>query len=300
MKRILLTMAIVLCIIAPASAIIYCFDYVMYKVGGQDSNGLGYNQLIDNITEAPYNYQRIDTFKATDSMKRAYWLSAMQKGDIIFLGTDHVGYATGPFTASGHNIDHYLQIKGQSGVRRPVSEIEQYALHDDLDYFINSHSGNLPDTMSIYRSYQKGAKLVQKDLQAIESIPMDVVFLEKGRPYFVVGEGTCSLWDNPPEPDGVDSCFVYAKWRIGDMPQIWGQLELVDPSIHLSELIEKNTGKTAEYKDTHIYEAVVIGEGKTLKARVYDGGGYSDNHGKLTISVYEAIPNDVIPNETIV
>ena len=139
-------------------------------------------------------------------------------------------------------------------------------------------------------NYQKGALLVGPiSLPAEWTDPQVILFLDQDRPYIIVGEGTCSLWDNPPEPDGVDSCFVYAKWRIGDIPQIWGQMELVDPSIHLSDLIEKNIGKPAEYKPSHIYEAVVIGEGKTLKARVYDGGGYSDNHGELRISVYQAI-----------
>jgi hypothetical protein len=139
-------------------------------------------------------------------------------------------------------------------------------------------------------SYSKGALLVGPiSLQADWTDPQDILFLDQGRPYIVVGEGTCSLWDNPPEPDGVDSCFCYAKWRIGDTPQIWGQLELTDPSVHLSDLIEKNTGKPAEYNPSHIYEAVVIGEGKMLKARVFDGGGYSDNHGELRISVYNAV-----------
>jgi len=139
-------------------------------------------------------------------------------------------------------------------------------------------------------NYHKGSLLVGPiSLPANWTTPQDVLFLDQGRPYIIVGEGTCSLWDNPPEPDGVDSCFVYAKWRIGDIPQIWGQLELVDPSIHLSDLIEKNTGNPAEYNPSHIYEAVVIGEGKTLKARVYDGGGYEDNHGELKISVYQAV-----------
>jgi hypothetical protein len=139
-------------------------------------------------------------------------------------------------------------------------------------------------------SYSKGSLLVGPiSLPANWTDPQDILFLDQGRPYIIVGEGTCSLWDNPPEPDGVDSCFCYAKWRIGDTPQIWGQLELTDPSVHLSDLIEKNTGKPAEYNPSHIYEAVVIGEGKMLKARVFDGGGYSDNHGELRISVYNAI-----------
>ncbi|MDD1740056.1 MAG: hypothetical protein LUQ30_04360 [Methanothrix sp.] len=138
--------------------------------------------------------------------------------------------------------------------------------------------------------YQKGALLAGPvSLPAAIAEPQDIMFLEKDRPYFIVGEGTCSLWSNPPEPDGVDSCFVYAKWRIGDVPQIWGQLELIDPSAHLSDKIEENTGKPAEYNPSHIYEAVVLGDGKMLKARVFDGGGYSDNYGELKISVYEAV-----------
>lgn len=139
-------------------------------------------------------------------------------------------------------------------------------------------------------SYQKGALLIGPiSIPANWTDPQDIIFLDQGRPYIVVGDGTCSLWDSPPEPDGVDSCFVYAKWRIGDVPQVWGQLELVDPSVHLSDIIERNTGKPAEYNPSHVYEAVVFGEGKMLKARVYDGGGYSDNHGELKISVYQAI-----------
>jgi len=139
-------------------------------------------------------------------------------------------------------------------------------------------------------NYQKGALLAGPiSIQASNPEPQDILFLERGRPYIAVGEGTCSLWDNTPEPDGVDSCFVYAKWRTGEVPQIWGQLELTDPSIHLSDLIEENTGKPAEYNPSHVYEAVVIGEGKMLKARVYDGGGYSDNHGELRISIYQAV-----------
>jgi len=139
-------------------------------------------------------------------------------------------------------------------------------------------------------SYQKGALLIGPiSIPAEWTDPQDILFLDQGRPYIIVGEGTCSLWDSPPEPDGVDSCFVYAKWRIGDIPQIWGQMELVDPSVHLSDLIERNTGKQAEYNPSHVYEAVVFGEGKMLKARVFDGGGYSDNHGELKISVYQAI-----------
>jgi hypothetical protein len=151
MRPVLLIMAIILCIILPASAVTYCWDYVFYKVTGQDSNGLQYNTLVDKIKIPPYNYQRIDTFSPTDSMKIAKWLNSLRKGDIIFLGTEHVGYVTGPSGSSGHNIAHYIQIAGQSGKARSLSEIEALALHDDLGYFIASHFGNLPGSMEIYR-----------------------------------------------------------------------------------------------------------------------------------------------------
>ena len=137
-------------------------------------------------------------------------------------------------------------------------------------------------------SYHKGSLLAGPiSLPANLSDPQDVVLLEKDKPYIVVGEGVCSLWDG--HTDGVDSVFCYAQWRIGNTPLVWGQLELIDPSIHLSDLIKTSTGKPAEYNPSHIYEAVVIGEGTTLKARVYDDGGYSDNHGDLRISVYQAV-----------
>ena len=71
---------------------------------------------------------------------------------------------------------------------------------------------------------------------------------------------------------------------------VWGQLKLVNPSVHLSELVEKQAGKKAAYNPAHVYEAVVIGEGKPLLAVVYDGGSYRDNHGALAVSVYEAVP----------
>jgi hypothetical protein len=144
-----------------------------------------------------------------------------------------------------------------------------------------ANSGNL--------SYRKGSLLVGPiTIPANWTTPTDVLFLDIGRPYFIVGEGTCSLWSDQTE--GVDSCFCYAKWRIGDTPVVWGQLELIDPSVHLSDLINKDAQGNPIYSSSHVYEGVVIGEGKQLKARVYDGGGYEDNNGALQISVYDAVP----------
>lgn len=139
------------------------------------------------------------------------------------------------------------------------------------------------------KNYTKGALLAGPvSIPAISTTPTEVgIVLESGKPYIIVGEGECSLWSD--HTDGVDSCFCYAQWRIGDTPQVWGQLELIDPTVHLSDLIEEQTGKPPEYNPSHVYEGVVFGEGKPLKAMVYDGGGYDDNNGELRISVYEAI-----------
>jgi hypothetical protein len=116
------------------------------------------------------------------------------------------------------------------------------------------------------------------------------IVLEKDKSYFVVGEGTCSLWNG--QDDGCDSVYRYRTplEPNGGEIKVWGQLQLIDPNVHLSDLLIKQTGKEDPgYNPDHKYEAVVIGEGKTLKARVFDGGGYGDNHGELKISVYEAI-----------
>lgn len=139
------------------------------------------------------------------------------------------------------------------------------------------------------KGYTKGALLAGPvSIPAISTTPTDVgIVLAKGKPYIIVGEGECSLWSD--KTDGVDSCFCYAQWRIGDTPQVWGQLKLIDPTDHLSSFIEQQTGEPPQYNPSHVYEGVIFGEGKPLKAIVYDGGGYDDNNGELRVSVYEAV-----------
>jgi hypothetical protein len=56
------------------------------------------------------------------------------------------------------------------------------------------------------------------------------------------------------------------------VPQVWGQLEFIDPTVHLSELIEQRTGKQPVYADSHIYDGIAFGIVKPLKAIVYDRG----------------------------
>ncbi len=121
-----------------------------------------------------------------------------------------------------------------------------------------------------------------------EPTPLGVV-LEQGRPYIIVGQGSCSLWDG--QEDGCDSVYRYrTPLEEGGGPlKIWGQLRLVDPDGHLCNFMEQELGKAPDYNPSHEYQAVVTGTGATVKALVHDGGGYSDNHGQLEVSVYEAV-----------
>jgi hypothetical protein len=113
--------------------------------------------------------------------------------------------------------------------------------------------------------------------------------LEKGKPYYIRGEGVVSFWGDWDH--GVDSVYLYDHWDRRNVLEIWSALELKDPDIHLSEAIEKQTGKPAVYNPQHVYEGVVFGAGKPLQARVFDGGDYVTNSGDLTLTVYQAIPS---------
>ena len=141
-------------------------------------------------------------------------------------------------------------------------------------------------------TYVRGRLLATKDLPGAKSTPTDVgIVLQQGKAYFVAGSGSVSLWDG--QNDGCDSVFRY-KTPLeprGGAIVVWGQLELFNPDIHLSDLIQRQTGKAPVYTVAHVYQAMVIGSGQPLRARVFDGGGYSDNHGQLTVSVYEAVPS---------
>jgi hypothetical protein len=165
--------------------------------------------------------------------------------------------------------------------------LPECALMCEPGWHFNSSHDCTPNSSS----YQRGVLIGQADLPAEKDTPTDVgIVLEKGMPYFVVGEGVCSLWNG--QNDGCDSVYRYRTplEPNGGEIKIWGQLQLIDPSVHLSDLIEEDTGKPAEYNPSHIYESIVVGEGKALKARVFDGGGYGDNHGTLYIKIYEAKP----------
>ena len=146
-------------------------------------------------------------------------------------------------------------------------------------------------TATKLNEYEKGKRLGGATLAAKKRDATDVgVVLEAGKPYIIVGEGSCSLW--PGRNDGCDSVYRYFSplETNGGAIVVWGQLKLIDPTIHLSEAITNQTGKAPEYNKSHVYEAVVMGEGKSLKALVYDGGSYGDNGGQLKVSVYEAVP----------
>ncbi len=154
-------------------------------------------------------------------------------------------------------------------------------------FFIEKSS----DPGSAKGPYTKGRMIGSAQIPARNTKPTRVTgVLEKGKPYIVVGKGSVSLWDG--QTDGCDSVFRYKTplEKGGGPLKIWGQLNLINPTARLSDLIKEQTGKDPIYNSGHVYEAVVTGQGLQFEAIVYDGGGYGDNHGELTVEVYEAIP----------
>ena len=177
------------------------------------------------------------------------------------------------------------------------------ALLDERTRLRNSNTGANTNTSTIggkgqayeptIAGYTRGSFLKDAVLPGNKSTATPVgIVLEKGKAYFIEGEGEVSLWEE--QEDGCDSVFRYKAPRTpdGGPKVVWGQLLLFNPNIHLSELIERQLDRKlteSDYRGDHVYQALVIGDGLPLKAMVFDGNSYSDNHGKLTIKVYDAI-----------
>jgi hypothetical protein len=284
----------------PALAIQVCYDYVAYRLTGVDPAPPG-------RPDKPYQSDK--TLKAL--MGKNYALVSpppaghqLQKGDVIFL-PGHVGIANGP-----NNIDHFIILYGTStkglryvatsppGFDSKSGRVGGLYRGDTLAQFrmrqFSAQRSGVPASYEVWRQkaqYVKGRRLIGPvNIPARNATATAVgITLEKGKAYFVEGQGVCSLWDG--QADGCDSVYRYRTPMEagGGARKVWGQLKLINPTVHLSQLIEQQTGKTPVYNPSHTYTALVIGEGKPLQAIVYDGGGYGDNHGQLQVSVYEAI-----------
>lgn len=128
------------CFIVPVSAITYCWDYAMYRIDNTDHDGMSYGALnaeLDNL-----NYAPAVTFDSSDSDQVQKAMSYLQSGDIIFIGTDHVGYVN-----SDGSIDHYLQSTSLLKQGKPVSiddlnnlEPGRLNLDDNLQHMLDVHT----------------------------------------------------------------------------------------------------------------------------------------------------------------
>ena len=279
--------------VSPAHALTWCHDFAVHRVsnGKENPNKLGIKDLRKRLIQEKYLPFR---YPATTDAATA---PAVKPGDVIILDDDHSGVVN-----SRGRIDHFIQVEGKTGVAyqpdnlpRPVADKRGgFFENDTLPEMHSRMFVKKPRTAVVWRKtaeFQKGKRLGGATLAAKKSDATDVgVVLEAGKPYIIVGEGTCSLW--PGRNDGCDSVYRYFSptETNGGPLKVWGQLKLIDPTIHLCEAIANQTGKEPEYNKGHVYEAVVLGEGKSLKATVYDGGGYSDNGGQLKVTVYEAVP----------
>jgi hypothetical protein len=299
--RLLGMTVLIVTLMTPTLAIQVCYDYVSYRLTGIDpappgrpqNPYLSYDLLTESLKKK--NYAPLSQQPAGHQL---------QKGDVIFL-PGHVGIANGP-----DDIDHFIIVWGTStkSVRYAPTSLPNFDsksglvggryLHDTLKQFrmrqFSAQRSGTPSNYVVWRQkghYVKGRLLAGPvRIPAKNSTPTDVgIVLEMGKAYFVVGQGICSLWDG--QHDGCDSVYRYRTpmEANGGPLKVWGQLKLINPTVHLSQLIEQQTRKPPVYNPSHTYEGLVRGEGKPLKAVVYDGGGYGDNHGQLQVSVYEAV-----------
>lgn len=164
-----------------------------------------------------------------------------------------------------------------------------------LQSWVDLHGDTTTQQTTTVTGYTKGRSLGSATLPGNKAAATDVVFLEKGKKYIVVGEKSVSSWDG--QEDGCDSVFRYkAPYDLnGEAKVVWGQMRFVNPNTSLADLLEAQLGRKLDaekdYRPSHIYETVITGEGMMLQAFVSEGGPYVDNHGELKVTVFEAIPN---------
>lgn len=102
----------------------------------------------------------------------------------------------------------------------------------------------------------------------------------KGAPYLLEASGVVSVWSIRIE--GVDAAYCYAKWRVGPVPQPWGQLYVDGKSLHAL------AGSTVPYEPSHVYRVKLEGTGRVVALHLHDPhcDSWQDNSGALTVRLY--------------
>ncbi len=103
-------------------AVMVCYDYVYYRLTGNDPDPKGGSgRYLDR--EAVERYLTANHYKPMLSQVHG---NQLQAGDVIFLN-GHVGYANGP-----DNIDHFIQLQGTSRDPNAVYNADRLPKHEVL------------------------------------------------------------------------------------------------------------------------------------------------------------------------
>jgi hypothetical protein len=198
------------CLIVPASAITYCFDYALYRVDGKDHDGMSFQTLNDELNY--HNYASAVTFDSSTPEGVQSAANSLRPGDIVFIGTDHVGYVNDDLS-----IDHYLQGPGKIGesvdVQMLISDpyyqipmpapigpdVKRLNLNDNLPSMVNAHfQKNLPIYVRHSPGYTPSSSVIMT-----QSLPQTINECEDG------GTNICGTWTL------VGSNQYDAKWENG-------------------------------------------------------------------------------------
>lgn len=132
------------------------------------------------------------------------------------------------------------------------------------------------------------------------------VVLAAGQPYLVVAQGTWSNWNSALEvgTPNADAMFPSStagrvSTQVGVDPECWFAFHRLSPSDTLGHKTawQFDLGSGAAYitpqggpystpQPNYLYRYSVKGQGAVLKAIVQDSGPYTDNYGKVQVSVY--------------
>lgn len=123
----------------PAPAIVWCHDYSMWQVTGEDANNTSPAELRARLGLLKYK-----RFPFTNAARLPQAQGKLRPGDVVIFGDAHSGVVNG----SGL-IDHFVQKFGASGTRYRPEEIlaldnfhRDWTLLDILDFKRIGPQGN--------------------------------------------------------------------------------------------------------------------------------------------------------------
>jgi len=107
--------ALFLILALPAPAIVWCHDYSLWQVTGEDANNTSPADLRARLEQLQYK-----RFPFTNAARSPLAQEKLKPGDVIIIGDAHSGVVNG-----NGLIDHFVQKFGASGTRYPPEEVQK-------------------------------------------------------------------------------------------------------------------------------------------------------------------------------